>query len=210
MTRRQTSGRGQHGRSWLDLGSEQLFVSLSLNSTLNVSELPIINLATALSCIDVLMSHFNVKHLSVKWPNDIYIHRFKIGGVISEMYNATAKSLIVGVGVNLNGAQTDMPSDLQNQCTSLASQGYELDRIALVQECIDHWDWIFSKPNQDLHAWVQSQFRRYNLFQSENIKVKDKKTYVTGIIKGVDHMGRLLLETQNNGNLKISTGRIQL
>lgn len=103
-TDRQTSGHGRLGRTWVDTGEENLFMTLVLKPFKDLN--PIYpNFTQYLSVILalVLEEEYNLKP-QIKWPNDVLINGKKIAGILSE---GTTKGteflgLALGLGVNLN------------------------------------------------------------------------------------------------------------
>ena len=120
---RQVAGRGQHGRSFASpLGG--LYFSLILRPTLVPERLPLITLITGLACREVLAHLFNLD-ARLKWPNDLFLHDRKVGGILCENFFDSQRvppqaTVIIGVGINCNGGPEDFPQDLQPLVTTLA------------------------------------------------------------------------------------------
>lgn len=48
----------------------------------------------------------NSLDIGIKWPNDIYANRLKIGGIICQsVYRGGAFHVIIGVGLNVNNTE---------------------------------------------------------------------------------------------------------
>ena len=97
----QTKGRGTHGKEWIsDKGNlfGSIFFPLKNNyppfnefSTIN----PLI--------ISYVIKHFcEKKNINLKFPNDIFVNRKKICGILQELIvSNNRKFLIIGIGVNI-------------------------------------------------------------------------------------------------------------
>lgn len=99
----QTNGRGQRSNSWeSDAGMNLTASFIYFPANLTLSEVIHVNWWVSLSIINFLNT-LGVK-AKIKWPNDIYVDDFKLGGVLIETINQsnTVKSVIIGVGINLN------------------------------------------------------------------------------------------------------------
>ena len=96
----QTDGRGQYGRKWISLKGN-LFVSFfnELKKT-NLS----INFITISNCLLVkkLLSKFTSQRIIIKKPNDLFIDKKKISGILQEIILIKGKKfLITGIGINI-------------------------------------------------------------------------------------------------------------
>ena len=96
----QTKGRGQFGRRWVSFKGN-LFVSFfnELNKT-NLS----INAITKINCLLVKksLSTFTGKKILFKKPNDLFIDKKKISGILQEViFVKDKKFLITGIGINI-------------------------------------------------------------------------------------------------------------
>lgn len=117
----QRQGRGRRGRGWASPPGG-LWTSLVLRPTDAASQ-------TQPSCFSVLVAvglayglreRFRVP-AAVKWPNDLMIHRRKLGGTLVEMTFQSDRPawLIVGVGLNVNNG---VPENARVPATSLSRE----------------------------------------------------------------------------------------
>ena len=97
----QKKGRGRCGRKWISKKGNffgSIFFPLKKNFP-SVSEFTLIN---PMLNIDVLSNHCEVKNLFFKSPNDIYINKKKVCGILQEtILMESKKYLIVGIGINI-------------------------------------------------------------------------------------------------------------
>jgi BirA family biotin operon repressor/biotin-[acetyl-CoA-carboxylase] ligase len=98
---KQTKGRGTHGKSWIsDEGN--LFISIFFqlkDSYPSFNEFSMINPVI----ISEIIEHFcKKKDVSIKWPNDVFVNRKKICGILQELITLNDKKfLIIGIGINI-------------------------------------------------------------------------------------------------------------
>ena len=98
----QTAGRGRLGRQWFS-GQETAAVS-SLTFSLGLPLAPLdwsgLSLVVGLSLARSLHPE-----LRLKWPNDLWLHERKLGGILIETANLSATAAtryaVVGVGLNI-------------------------------------------------------------------------------------------------------------
>jgi BirA family biotin operon repressor/biotin-[acetyl-CoA-carboxylase] ligase len=109
----QTAGRGQRGNGWSSRRGENLIFSIVLkNPEVPAREQFVINEITSLSVADFLAMHGISAR--IKWPNDIYVGKRKICGILIEnsLKGMEIDWSIIGIGLNVN--QTSFPEDLPN------------------------------------------------------------------------------------------------
>ena len=97
----QTKGRGTHGREWIsDKGNffGSIFFPLK-NNYPPFNEFSIINPII----ISGVIKHFcEKKNIKLKFPNDIFVNRRKICGILQELITINSKKfLIIGIGINI-------------------------------------------------------------------------------------------------------------
>ena len=114
MAENQYGGRGQTKNVWQSEAGKNLTFSILLNpSFLSVDKQFDLNKAISLALNDVLTTYFG-NSAKIKWPNDLYINREKIGGMLIEniVQGNRIKHAIIGIGLNVN--QTQFSSDVKN------------------------------------------------------------------------------------------------
>ena len=97
----QTKGKGTHGKEWVsDKGN--LFGSIFFplkNNYPSFNEFSIIN---PIIISDVIEYFCEKKNINLKFPNDIFVNRKKICGILQEHIVLNSKKfLIIGIGVNI-------------------------------------------------------------------------------------------------------------
>lgn len=134
---RQIAGKGQYGRSFVSpVGG--LYFSLILRPVLPPQQLPLITLATGLACREVLSRRYKVE-AQLKWPNDLFVHGKKVGGILCETFltnqDAMAQAnVIIGVGINCTATEADFPEELRPLVTTLAAWSPNPIDIAMLLE----------------------------------------------------------------------------
>ena len=97
----QTQGRGRYGRNWISKKGN-LFVSVFFEINNDYPSTNKLTLINALVVLNVLKKVCKKKEIKFKKPNDIYLNRKKICGILQEIISVkNRKYLIVGIGINL-------------------------------------------------------------------------------------------------------------
>ena len=211
----QTAGRGQRGNKWSSAAGQNLTFSVLLNFThpqmpdLAVRNQFLLSIASALSVSDLLQELY-IRN-TIKWPNDIYIGRRKVCGMLIEniVGNAGLEHSIIGIGLNLN--QTAFPPELVNPTSVLVSSGLR----TVPEEVLDDFLDIFSEYipylsdiegiNEIRNKYVS---RLFGLGVSREYHDCLRNLDFTGTIKGISEEGLLLMEmpdkTVSNYSFKVS------
>lgn len=197
----QTAGRGQRGNKWSSAAGQNLTFSVLLNFSypqmpdLAVRNQFLLSIVASLSVSD-LLHKLNIRN-SIKWPNDIYIGRRKVCGMLIEniVGNAGLEHSIIGIGLNLN--QTEFPPELVNPTSVLVSSGLR----TVPEDVLDDFLDIFSGYmlylsdiegiNEIRNKYVS---RLFGLGASREYHDRLKNVDFTGTIKGISEEGLLLME----------------
>ncbi|MBC7554127.1 MAG: biotin--[acetyl-CoA-carboxylase] ligase [Taibaiella sp.] len=112
VARSQTNGKGQRGRTWVDVPGESLLMSVIVVPHQSISEQFMFNAAIALSIANVLQKLNEEWKVNIKWPNDIIVNDKKAGGILIEniLRGAAWSSSVIGLGLNVN--QSLFPDEL--------------------------------------------------------------------------------------------------
>jgi BirA family transcriptional regulator, biotin operon repressor / biotin---[acetyl-CoA-carboxylase] ligase len=133
LAERQSAGRGQHGRRWESAANKGLWFSVLLRPNVSADESPRLTRMAAEAIVRSVAQQFSLDAI-VKPPNDVYFGDRKIAGVLLERRAVAGAPhvAILGIGVNVNHAPEDFPTDLRERAGSLAiALGHPVDRNAL-------------------------------------------------------------------------------
>ena len=166
VAKSQTSGRGQRGNSWESEPGKNLTFSIRLHPTfLEAQQQFILSQAIALSIKEVLYDYVRSPHPRIKWPNDIYWNKKKLGGILIEN-DLTGKKLeqcIIGVGLNLN--QEQFLSDAPNPVSVWQITGHATESLTvlrkIMQRFVGYYEQIKKGDTCDLvDLYHKALFRR--------------------------------------------------
>jgi len=110
----QTKGKGAYKNQWLSQADKNISISILLfPKFLRIDQQFKLNMVICLGITDFLCKNFN-KPFKIKWPNDIYYEKQKMGGILIEnsLQGNQLKSSIAGIGLNIN--QTVFEENLPN------------------------------------------------------------------------------------------------
>lgn len=124
-TDHQTEGRGRLGRTWEDAPGLGLLFSVMLRPPVEMSRWPELSVVAGEAVAAAIGAGAVVSH-----PNDVMLGGRKVSGVLPE---ATTGLVVLGIGVNVNQREQDLPRDAVKPPTSLRVElGREIERAPLL------------------------------------------------------------------------------
>lgn len=210
ITKKQTSGRGRLNRSWVDLGEENLFLSIILKPSETFNEIyPNLTQYLSVTLCKVIES-YGIK-TQIKWPNDVLIDGKKIAGILSEtvMQGQKLKGIVLGVGVNLNSNQEKIDAIPNKIATSLNIETQKAINLKeflnkLLTEFFEHYDEFL----QSGFLQIKDDYIKRNCFLGKELKVQVFNHMESGLAKAVNDLGELVLEDNNKREIVLTIGDI--
>ena len=87
------------------------------------------------------LKEFNFK-IKLKWPNDIILNDKKIGGILCESKKINnVKTIVVGIGMNINEKVDDFPNNLRKRAISLSmvsNKTFQRERV--LAKILNHFE----------------------------------------------------------------------
>ena len=101
----QTAGRGRGGKSWASAPGAGLWLTL-IERPADTSGLDVLSLRVGLAAARAL-DRFAAEPIRVKWPNDLYIDRGKLAGILVEARwrESELEWVAIGLGVNVRAPE---------------------------------------------------------------------------------------------------------
>ena len=129
----QTEGRGRLGRRWSAPAGTSLLCSVQLCPPVPGERLPELTSVAARACAEAITAVASLEP-ELKFPNDVLLGGRKVAGVLAEAREAR---VVLGIGVNVNVREDELPTDVDRPATSLLVEGgRELDRAELLVELL--------------------------------------------------------------------------
>jgi BirA family biotin operon repressor/biotin-[acetyl-CoA-carboxylase] ligase len=118
---RQTAGRGQYGRRWESAPYQGIAMSVLLRPAITLRESPRLTSLLA-EVIAATIAEETGCSAAIKPPNDVYVERRKVAGVLVEGRTALDGRYlaVAGIGINVNQNIDDFPPELRATAGSLA------------------------------------------------------------------------------------------
>ena len=184
----QEAGRGRQGRQWTAAPGSAVLMSLVLREFDEF--LP---LTAAVALCEALPAE-----AAVKWPNDVWIDRRKVAGILVEGRPQEGWAVL---GIGLNVSTTEFPPELAGIATSLLLSGIDTTPDQVLADVLRSLsEWLGAPPDAVLSAW-----RSRDALRGERVRWAGGE----GIAAGIDDSGALLVET-GNGPVTLDAGEVHL
>lgn len=208
LAEHQSNGYGRFKRQWLDLGGENIFMSMCLKLDGFNESIVGITQFTAL----ILAKTFEIYGIqpTIKWPNDIHVNGRKISGILAEsvIKNSKFEGIVLGLGININSDEKLFDS-VSQKVTSLSTEvSKKINKDEFIENLVQKFEADYEKLLDNGFSIFKNEYISYLNCIDKEISVKNYDKTFTGIARNVSDNGLLILET--NGELKeISAGDIE-
>ena len=184
----QSAGRGRQGRVWSAPPRSAVLMSLVLRE---LDEL--LPLTAAVAVCEALPVE-----AGVKWPNDVWIDRRKVAGILVEGRPQEGWAVL---GIGLNVTTEAFPPELAVTATSLRLAGADTTTEAVLGDLVTSLArWLDAPRDAVLAAW-----RSRDALKGERICWSGGE----GIADGIDDSGALLVQA-GTGPVTLDAGEVHL
>jgi BirA family biotin operon repressor/biotin-[acetyl-CoA-carboxylase] ligase len=144
VTEEQTEGRGRLGRRWHAAPFTSVLCSVNLRPAVDSARLPELSLVAGAACAEAIEAVMGLEP-ELKFPNDVLIGGRKVAGILAE---AREGRVVLGIGINVNVPEDELPTEVGRPATSLLVEGGRaVDRADLLVALLDRLerrydDWL--------------------------------------------------------------------
>ena len=206
----QTGGRGRQGRTWHSPFGRNIYLSLSRGVALGPDAMSGIGLAAATAVLGALET-CGLRDAGLKWPNDILHQGRKLAGLLIELHGEHHGNsrLVIGVGINV-AMTADATRHIDQAWTDLRSiLGHMPARNHLAGNMIHELTLMIDTFTRDGLAPFLDRWAAYDLTKDRTVRVDSSWRPLSGIARGIDGHGALLVETEE-GVQHILSGDVHL
>lgn len=202
VTDYQTNGKGRNDRVWSSEEGKNLMFSFLIKDQDLLKKYSTLSIISAVEVAKVL-EEYQIKGVSIKWPNDVLINDKKVCGILLE--GQILEYLVVGIGLNVN--QKVFPEGLRRPATSLSletNKDFNIDEIEQK---------LFSNIVKDISNLNEKDcldyFRNHNYLLNKRVKVLMNDQPFIGEVIGIDDNFFLQIKTSDM-LLHIDSGEIEI
>ena len=210
----QTKGRGRLGRDWHSASAENLYLSVVFEPNIPPQALQHFTLWAGIHICRALQGLVPKTPLKIKWPNDLHCNGRKFAGMLTEakVDADNLRSIIFGIGLNVNSNPAKYPKEIQKTATSLYAVGGEELRLnhivakvitatqAAYNNCI-----LGSGLENLVDAWAP-----LNSLSGQSITAIINNKEITGFACGINESGALQFLDEGGILHSINAGDVTL
>ncbi len=198
----QTGAYGRNGRVWAAPAGQGLYLTV-VRKTEDAEPLSLVPIAVARWTREVLQAETGAA-VALKWPNDLYVGRQKLAGVLAESRTQGEDTyLAVGLGINVLGPAETL--GVPDATTLEAATGRSLALTPLLQALLDRLDRELAAPrwSEEVGAWELASLHK----PGDVLTIRRNGEELSGQYLGLDPAGFLRLKTAS-GETIVAAGEI--
>lgn len=211
LAEEQSEGRGRINRVWLSPPYENLYFSIVLRPRIQVNEVFVLTMVLALAASDAVKKEIGIRPM-IKWPNDLYVEKKKLGGILTEfsVWKKSAEYVILGLGLNVNWNPEEGES-LNYPATSIfAETGMRASRSDLLIRILKFYEDYYSEV---LAGQIDDIYKRWNelsMIKGSEVTIYSGRETVRGNVLKIDKNGALVIINEDGREEKIHSGDVSL
>ncbi len=193
----QQKGRGRRGRHWVSPFGANLYFSMYWRLDAGMAAAMGLSLVVGVAVVDALKT-LGVDEIKLKWPNDLYYQDKKLAGILVEMSGQAGEAahLVIGMGMNLSMAPQTQQIDQPWSSLAQVIGKDNIDRNTLAVALIQSWSRTMETYEREGMKNFVERWNKVDNFIDRPVKLLMGERVITGIERGIDAHGAVLLETE--------------
>ncbi|MBG9997219.1 bifunctional biotin--[acetyl-CoA-carboxylase] ligase/biotin operon repressor BirA [Pseudoalteromonas sp. NZS127_1] len=196
----QQAGRGRRGRVWQSPFGANLYYSYFWRLDDGLQAAMGVSIAVGLAVYDAIKALYQID-VELKWPNDIYINKQKLAGVLVELDGQPQGpcQLVIGIGINLQMPES-FSQHIDQAWTDLNQHTQKLDKNQLVASLTYHLEQRLVQYSQTGLQNMYEQWNSLNAFAGDYVELNTGHRSWRGICEGIDPQGGIRI--RQDGEVK--------
>lgn len=203
----QTKGKGRRGRNFSSQKGG-LYFSIILKPKAGIEKVPFLTQVSACSIYKAL-EDLGIK-VKIKWPNDIILNEKKLSGILCEMSCEMDYISYVISGMGINTSQLKFDDDIKDIATSLAKEGYEIDKIKLFWNILKHFEYFYSRFENDDYEEMIDILRNNSSIIGKQINIISPNETSNAKAIDINENGFLVVEYEDGTIQELNYGEISI
>ena len=193
----QTAGKGRRGRSWVSPFGHNIYLSILWRYQNGPGAIAGLSMAIGVAVVRALRQA-GVDEVGLKWPNDIYWRDRKLAGILIEVSGESGGpcEAVIGLGLNLYLPQQQAEAIEQAWVDLQQIMGDQVmaQRNRLVALLLNEMMPVIAGfEEQSLPSYID-EWRSFDCMQGRSVSIYIGQQCFTGVVRGIDDQGLLLLE----------------
>ncbi len=204
LAEKQTAGRGRRGRAWDSPARANLLFSLLLRPALPPHEVFALTMILALAACEAVREKTGLDVL-IKWPNDLYVGRKKLAGILTEfaLKGKGIDYVILGLGLNVNWNPNSSHS------TALRTEtGRTVSRNELLAGILQRFEAYYKDLSPGPRARYYEKWNALSLIPGNEVEIESGQERIQGKALRIDQEGALIIRDEEGRERKIRNGDV--
>ncbi len=203
----QTGGTGRLGRTWVSPGGG-IWTTVILKPTIPIDRLFMLTMVGSIAVVRAIKKVTGIGAL-IKWPNDTYIGKKKVGGVITELSaeGPIVHYCLVGIGINVNIPIQDLPPHLRESATSLSAElGHEVERAPLLSTLLREFELRYYQVESGEYDSVVREWKSLSCTLEHRVRIHTGNRTFDGDAIDIDDYGALIVRKDSGAVERVIAG----
>lgn len=209
----QVQGRGRLGRSWISPPGKGIWMSVVLRPRLFPQQASRITIMTAVAVANALKRSAQIE-VGIKWPNDIVCGGKKLCGILNEVHAEpqVIHYAVVGIGLNVNFSQEDLPDGIKDLATSLKiEKDKEFCRVDIIRAILQEMEKSYlQRLNNDRFTELLKEYEAHSVILGKRVRVIGIDSELSGYAEGFGEDGSLILRLDDGRLETILAGDVSI
>jgi BirA family biotin operon repressor/biotin-[acetyl-CoA-carboxylase] ligase len=203
----QRRGRGRLGRSWASPAGKNLYLSVLVRGDVPLEHVAQLSLLSGVAACETVRQWCRAE---IKWPNDVLIDGRKVVGILAELHGSGAeRTVVLGIGVNLNATLDDFPEELRDKAGSVSlATGAAVDRAHFAGRLLNALETRYEQWSREGFAPIAAAWRSLTPLIGREIRVQEPGALVEGTVIDIDDEGALRLRLADGAEHRVLAGDV--
>lgn len=211
ITEKQTGGRGRRGRKWISPAHVNLLFSMLLRPSVKAEQVFGMTMIMAIAVVDAISETSGLNPL-IKWPNDIYINKKKLGGILTEfsMSGKVVDYVVIGLGLNVNWKPVNDNSMLFPVTSVCSETGCQVSRENILVSILKRFDLYYRDV---MIGNLDEYYKKWNersMIIGEQVIIESPEKKIFGKAVSIDRNGSLIILNNNGRYQSIMCGDVSV
>ena len=191
----QNAGVGRLRRAWISPPGRSLLLSVILRPRVETSLVSLLTLLCGVALAEAIREETGLA-AGIKWPNDVLMRGRKVSGILAQgsVRGDAVDYVILGMGLNVNQTEEDLPPDCGDTATSLRIEcGRRVSHAAMLRRFVSHWNAHFEAFLADGYPYLRAKWIENNLTLGREVSVRGENGALCGTAIDISERGGLIV-----------------
>lgn len=211
VSEEQTMGNGRMARPWSSKAFKGIWMSVITKPELTPQQAPQMTLVAAVAIVRAIEEVVGIVP-QIKWPNDLLVNGKKVSGILTELQADPdlVKSIILGIGINVNQEESEFPDELSSIATSLKiEKGEKINRAKLMAAVLKHLERYVDLYVESGFAPIKLLWESYSNTIGKQVRAVMVQETIEGTAIGITDEGMLELQLRDGSIRGVFSGDIE-